>query len=260
MRHPDMFNCCGKTAVVTGGAGLYGYAISEALCEIGANVVVASRSDMEFNNKCAELKEKYSICHFKLDISCEESINRFFDRINNDLAGIDILVNNAVTPCGKSLDNTEYSEWDKALHGNVLSLFIMCQKAVEGMKRKKNGAIINISSIWGIVSPDYGIYEEAGMSPNPIAYSFIKGGVNMFTRSLASAVAVDGIRVNSISPGGIADNTDTEFYRNAYQKKVPMGRWANPNDIKGAVIYLASEASSYVTGTNLVVDGGYTIR
>ena len=98
------------------------------------------------------------------------------------------------------------------------------------------------------------------MPPNPIAYSFIKGGLNMFTRSLASAAAPSGIRVNCISPGGIADDSDTDFYRDVYRQKTLLGRWAQPEDIKGAVIYLASDASAYVTGANLVIDGGYTIR
>ena len=246
--------------MVTGGAGLYGYAVSEALCEIGATVVVASRSDDAFKEKCAGLAKDYPIYHYKLDLTSEESIGSLVGAVNDDHGRIDILVNNAVTPFGRSLEDTSAEEWKKALEGNVLSLLLLCQKAAAGMAERGGGAILNISSIFGTVAPDYELYREAGMSPNPILYSLVKGGVNMFTRSLASYLAPAGVRVNCISPGGIADETDTELYRTAYTRKTPLGRWAEPEDIKGAVMYLASDASRYVTGANVVVDGGYTIR
>ena len=260
MKYCEMFDCTGRIAIVTGGAGLYGHAISEALCQAGATVIVASRSDKVFNERFTDMKKIHPIYHYKLDLTDVESMKSFVDKAVRDFGGMDILVNNAVTPFGRSIDDTSAFEWTEALNGNVLSLFLLCQMAANDMRKRKKGVIINISSIWGSVAPDYGLYTQANMSPNPIAYSFIKGGINMFTRSLASFLAPDGIRVNCISPGGIADETDTEYYRRAYASKTPLGRWAEPEDIKGAVIYLASDASNYVTGENIMVDGGYTIR
>lgn len=256
-----LFGLTGKIAVVTGGAGLYGYAISEALCEAGATVIVASRSDGAFMEKCAGLVGRYPIFHRRLDMTDPGSVGALIAGIREEYGRLDILVNNAVTtPFGKSLHDTEPADWTSCFENNAVSLLTLCQRAADVMREQKSGVILNISSIWGTVSPDYGAYAEAGQSPNPIAYSFLKGGVNMLTRALASQLAPYGIRVNAVSPGGIADDTDTEIYREIYRKKTPLGRWAEPEDIKGAIVYLCSDAASYVTGENLVIDGGYTIR
>lgn len=256
----EQFQCAGKIAVVTGGAGLYGYAISEALCEAGATVIVASRSDAVFQEKCAGLKERYPIVHERLDLMEEESITQFVQRVTGQYGRIDILVNNAVTPFGGVLETTAAEQWERAMRGNGVAVLSLCQKVAQGMKERRSGVILNISSIWGQVAPDYQAYFDAEMPANPIAYSFLKGGINMLTKALCSYLSPYGIRVNAISPGGIADDTDAESYREVYRKKTPLGRWAQPDDIKGAVIYLCSDASSYVTGANLMIDGGYSAR
>lgn len=261
MELEKLFGLGGRVAIVTGGAGLYGRAISEGLCEAGATVIVASRSEAGFNESCAALAKKYPIRHMKLDIKDDASVAELISGVESEYGKIDILVNNAVTPpFARSIADSSGDDWRAAFSGNAASMLVMSREAAAGMVQRKSGVIINISSIWGIVAPDYGAYEIAKQSPNPIAYGFIKGGVNMFTRSLASQLAPHGVRVNAISPGGIADDTDTEVYRKIYLGKVPLGRWAQPEDIKGAVVYLASDSASYVTGENIVIDGGYTIR
>ena len=148
MGNLDLFSCSGKTAIVTGGAGLYGYAISEALCEAGADVIVASRSDALFKEKCADLKKRCSICHYKLDLTDEAAINSFFDRVNADFSGADILVNNAVTPFGRSIDNTTRGEWEAAFAGNAISLMMIVSKSHgshgEEEKRSNNKHIVHL--------------------------------------------------------------------------------------------------------------------
>ena len=259
MKANDLFLLHGRTAVVTGGAGLYGYAITEALAEAGANVIVASRSDALFNEKCADLASKYIVSHEKLDITESSSIDATLDKINIRYGKLDILINNAITPpFGRDVLSSNDDDWAGALSGNLLSLMQICRKAADLMLEHKSGCIVNISSIWGQVAPDYTAYQEAKMQANPIAYSVVKGGMNMFTKALASQLGPHGIRVNCISPGGIADDSDTETYRAIYKRKTPLDRWAEPEDIKGAVLYFASDASAYVTGQNLTVDGGYT--
>lgn len=255
------FTCEGKVAIVTGGAGLYGWAITEALAGAGATVVVASRSREAFLEKHSSLPAGPKVIHMTLDMTCAESIDELIAKVEADFGGIDILVNNAMTPpFGGSLDDTPMEAWKSALANNGASLLTMSQKAAEAMKKRGGGAIVNISSIWGVVAPDYEAYSKAEMSPNPIAYSFVKGGINMVTRAMASYLASANIRVNAISPGGIADETDAESYREVYRSKTPLKRWAQPEDIQGAVVFLCSDASKYVTGINLPVDGGYTIR
>lgn len=255
------FCCAGKVAIVTGGAGLYGWAITEALAGVGAIVIVASRSDRTFIEKYPSLPDGAKVFHHILDMTDEKSIESLFTDVASDYGGIDILVNNAMTPpFGGSLDTTPMETWKEALADNGASLLTMSQKAAEAMKKRGGGVILNISSIWGVVAPDYEAYAKAAMSPNPIAYSFVKGGINMVTRAMASYLAPSNIRVNAICPGGIADDTDAQSYREVYKDKTPMKRWAEPEDIRGAVVFLCSDASKYVTGVNLPVDGGYTIR
>lgn len=258
MELEQIFSCQGQVAIVSGGAGLYGFAISHALCQAGATVVVASRSDAAFRQKTKALTSKYPLHHRTLDLCREASIGRLFETVQRDFGRLDIVVNNALTPVGGTLEKTPTEKWTRSMQGNVLGLFLMCRAAGEAMRAQKRGSIINISSIWGSVAPDFATYAETQSSPNPVDYGFIKGGMIMFTRTLASYLGQYNIRVNCIVPGGIHDDSDNEKYIAAYARKVPLRRWAVPDDIKGAIVFLGSNASAYITGTNVVVDGGYT--
>lgn len=252
-----LFSCEGRIAVVSGGAGRYGFAISEALAEAGATVIVASRNDRMFEAKTSQLCRPLRLSHRPLDLTSETSIAALFQGIRADFGRIDILVNNALTPVGGGLAETSVATWMKSAQGNIVSLYAMCREGAAAMEGG-GGSIINISSIWGKVAPDYAAYAEAKSAPNPVDYGFIKGGMIMFTRTLASHLGPQRIRVNCIVPGGVSDETDNAEYVRLYARKVPLGRWAVPEDIKGAVVYLASDASAYVTGSSLTVDGGYT--
>ncbi len=259
MELDKIFSCQGKVAIVSGGAGqLYGSAISEALCQAGATVVVASRSDKLSSKKAAQAGGKCPMGYYRLDLTEEESIQALYQNVKRDFGRVDIVVNSAVSQLGKSLESTPTDVWKRSMQGNILGLYLMCRHAGEIMKEQKSGSIINISSIWGVVAPDLATYEETKSSPSPVDYGFIKGGMVMFTKTLASYLGRHNIRVNCIVPGGISDETDNAEYVAAYTRKVPLGRWAFPEDIKGAIVFLASNASAYVTGTCVTVDGGYT--
>lgn len=258
MELDKLFSCAGKVAIVSGGAGpLYGSAISEALCQAGATVVVASRSNQRFSQKVARAGTKNPMHHRRLDLTEEESIKDLFQNVKKDFGRVDIVVNSALSPMGKTLEGTPSEVWQRSMQGNILGLYLMCRYASEIMQKQKSGNIINISSIWGVVAPDLATYEETKSSPSPVDYGFIKGGMIMFTRTLASYLGRYNIRVNCIVPGGISDETDNAQYIAAYTRKVPLGRWAFPEDIKGAIVFLASNASAYVTGTCVTIDGGY---
>ena len=253
-----LFSCSGRVAIVTGGAGLYGFAISEALAEFGATVVVASREKRLFESKTALLPRPLPLHHRFLDLNDESSIVGLVRTVRAEFGRVDILVNNALTPVGSTLENTSTEQWRRSAQGNIIGHYLICREGVEAMKQTGGGSIINIASIWGVVAPDFSAYAETNSAPNPVDYGYIKGGLLMFTRTLASYLGPHKIRVNSIVPGGVADDTDNPDYVARYTRKVPLGRWARPEDIKGAVVYLASDASAYVTGASIAVDGGYT--
>jgi NAD(P)-dependent dehydrogenase (short-subunit alcohol dehydrogenase family) len=252
----DLFSLKGKTALLTGGAGLYGRQITEALCEAGAEVWIASRN-VEALKKVAD---SLGARAFYLDLASEESIDELIDTIIRESGRIDVLVNNAVTRCACSSWDQPMTIFDKSLRINVSSLFHITRRAVEAMKNNSSGSVINIGSYMGLVGGNPTNYEGTEMAgtPSPI-YFFEKGGMANFTRWAASELGPFNIRVNCVHPGGLANNQPEAFVRN-YCKNTPLGRLAGPNDLKGVIVFLASEASSYITGANIPVDGGYTAR
>ncbi|MCD6231082.1 SDR family oxidoreductase [Candidatus Aerophobetes bacterium] len=254
----ELFSLKGKVALVTGGAGLYGVTISTALGEAGASVVIASRNLNRCEKVAKDLRSKnLDVVAMPLDLSIKDSIIALKDRIVNTYGKIDILFNNAVARKGGSMDIMTAEEWEEPMKVNSTGLFLCSKIFIEEMVKQKSGSVINISSIYGIVGPDFSIYGNTGMT-NPANYSFAKGGMIAFTRYLATYYAKYNIRVNCISPGGLFTNQPKEFVDN-YIKRTPLGRMANEDDLKGAAVFLASDASSYITGHNLVVDGGWTI-
>jgi NAD(P)-dependent dehydrogenase (short-subunit alcohol dehydrogenase family) len=255
---PELFRLDGKVALVTGGAGIYGGHIVRALAEAGAHVVVASR---ELSN-CEALagamrSEQLKVEAAKLDLASEDSLRALRDGLIARHRRLDVLVNNAVARAGGDLRHATAAEWDSAMKVNSTGLFLSCQLFSEPMQQQRSGSIINIASIYGMVGPDFSIYEGTELS-NPINYAFAKGGMINLTRYLASFLAPQNIRVNCLSPGGFCTpETPKEFVPN-YVRRTPLGRMAEADDIKGPVVFLASDASQYVTGQNLAVDGGWT--
>lgn len=171
---------------------------------------------------------------------------------------LDVLFNNAVAVQGAMLCEHSPKDWAGAMTANSTALYRMGRVFGEMMARQRGGSIVNIASIYGMVSPDFRIYEGHEEMTNPPSYGFAKAGMIQLTRYLAVHFAAQGVRVNSISPGGLFSESMPLRFVAEYSKRTPLGRMAGANDLKGAAVFLASDASAYVTGQNLVVDGGYT--
>jgi NAD(P)-dependent dehydrogenase (short-subunit alcohol dehydrogenase family) len=254
----DRFSLSGKVALVTAGAGpLFGKSISEALAEAGATLITASRSE-ERNLAFAEemCKKGYDAHGSAVDITDLASIERLRSSVIEKFGHIDILVNNALARVGGDLETQTPKEWTYSAEGDMVGLFALCKTFLQPMLDRGKGNIINISSIYGVVASDPTLYQGTEMQ-HPPHYDFVKAGMVNFTRYLASTYGKRGIRANCISPGGYLDNQPEPFVQ-AYSQRVPIGRMLSNEDIKGAVVFLASDASEYVLGANLMVDGGWT--
>ncbi|MBI2050328.1 MAG: SDR family oxidoreductase [Parcubacteria group bacterium] len=253
----DLYSLQGKCAVVIGGAGKIGLPISEALAEAGANVCVASKSKERCDDAAGRLKAQGLIAEgFAMDQSDEASVVSCLQEVTKKFKTPDILVNCAVErPMKKFFDDT-VENWDRSMAVNARGLFITCRAFARAMK-EKGGSIINVSSIYGLVAPDQNVYQRTDLQTEP-DYPYHKGGMIMFSKYLASLLAKDGIRVNCIAPGGLFNNQSERFVEQ-YTKKVPLGRMAEADDIKGVVVFLASDASRYISGAVIPVDGGFTI-
>ena len=264
----ELFSLKNKVAIVTGAMGLIGKEHCKALSEAGANVVVADL-DKTLVTEYANTLQTESLGIY-LDVTNKESIIDAKNKIIEKFGRIDILVNNAAindmfenpkaaTEQSK-FENYPLELWQKSVAVNLTGVFLCSQVFGFEMAKQKKGSIINIASTYGIVAPDQTLYQKEDGTQNfykPPAYSATKGGVLMFTKYLAAYWGKDGVRVNSLSPGGVENNQD-EFFVKKYSSKTLLGRMAQPNDYKGALIFLASDASSYMTGSNLIVDGGWT--
>lgn len=257
----NLFDLSGKVAVITGGAGLLGKAFASGFASHGADVWIADidprRSKAVQRN--LRLEGLQANCIF-LDIADRSSITQCIAKILTTSKRIDIWVNNAYPQTRdwkRPFEKVSTSSWRKTIDQHLNGYCFCCQEIAKAMKKQKGGVIINIASIYGVVGPDFSIYEGTPMTM-PAAYSAIKGGIINFTRYLACYYGPYGIRVNSISPGGVL-NGQSESFVKRYSQKTPLRRMAKPEDIVGALIYLASDVSSYVTGHNLIVDGGWTI-
>ncbi len=252
-----LFDLTGKVALVAGGAGKYGQPITEGLAEAGATVIIASRNE----EKCRKVAEDFQAKELRvfgmhLDQSEENSAQQLLKRIRKDFKTPEILVNNAVWRPMKNFYHSDVSLWDESMAVNARGLFIMCRVFGDAMAEERRGSIINIASVYGVVAPDMKIYEGTNMGTEP-DYPYTKGGMIMYTKYLASYYGKFGVRVNCISPGGLFANQPEPFL-SRYVAKTLLGRMAEYHDIKGPVVFLASDASSYVTGINLIVDGGFT--
>lgn len=264
----ELFSLKNKTAIVTGALGLIGKEHCRALSEASANVVVADINEKD----CVEFAktlETESI-GVTIDVTEPDSIKKLRDKVLAKFGHIDVLVNNAAindmfeNPKAASeqskFENYPLDLWQKSIDVNLTGVFLCSQILGTVMAKQKSGSIINIASTYGITAPDQSLYiKEDGTQSfyKPPAYSATKGAVIMFTKYLAAYWGKDNVRVNTLTPGGV-ENSQDEFFVKKYSEKTPLGRMANSTDYKGALIFLASDASSYMTGANLVVDGGWT--
>jgi NAD(P)-dependent dehydrogenase (short-subunit alcohol dehydrogenase family) len=252
----ERFKLDGKTALVTGGAGLYGRQITEALAQAGARTYIASRNRDQSERLASELREdRLNVNSLTLDQSNETSIKELKNTLLEDAERIDVLVNNAVLRPVKDW-NCSADDFSKSMQVNATGLFLMTRTFGELMAEQGGGSIINIGSIQGHVGPDFSLYEGLGWETPP-DYFFHKGGMLNFTRFAAAKLGPRNVRVNIISPGGFYVDQDPRFVAR-YEEKTMLGRMANSTDLQGAVVFFASDASAYITGANLLVDGGYT--
>lgn len=265
----DTFSLEGKVAVVTGGLGLLGMEHCHALSEAGAEVIVADLKE----NICREFADTLHPVSrgMFLDVTEADSVKGFLQRVMEEFGQVDILVNNAgvndmfenpvLSGELSRFENYPLQMWKKTMDVNVTGVFL-CSQIIGGqMARQGSGSIINIASIYGVVAPDQSIYRkptgEQQFYKSP-AYPASKGAVISFTRFLASYWGGSGVRVNALSPGGVENSQARHFVAN-YSRKTPLQRMAKKSDYRGAVVFLASDASSYMTGANLVVDGGLVV-
>ncbi|MBT6113664.1 MAG: SDR family oxidoreductase [Candidatus Marinimicrobia bacterium] len=266
----------GKNVVITGGAGFLGSHFAEGVAEMGGVPILV---DLDKNNteKATNLliKKGHSAFGYSLDICNQKQVKDTFLSIVYDHSQIDCLINGAAFAM-KNLQGggdeffapfEDYllSNWQMSINVNLTGTFLITQIVGKHMKDIRKGSIINIASDVAIISPDHRIYEADarinydGVDFNtPAAYSVSKAGILAFTRYLATYWARDGIRVNSISPAGVFRDQDSKFVE-MLSSRIPLGRMANPEELKGPIVFLCSDASSYITGSNLVVDGGRTI-
>lgn len=244
-----MFSIKQKLIVVTGGNGLLGKQIVNRLRKADAIVIAA---DITFD-------KDPNPNNIFIDISSEESVITVVQELVYKYGKIDGWVNNAyprTNDWGNKMEDFPFDSWRKNVDLHLNGYYLCCKIALEQMKQQRSGSLINMSSIYGIVGPDFTVYEGTEMT-NAVAYSAIKGGLVNLSRYLASYFGSYQVRVNCISPGGIYDRQNETFLKN-YNKKVPLKRMGNPEDIAAAVHFLLSDDAAYVTGHNLIVDGGWT--
>jgi len=275
MNSLELFSLKNKVAIVTGALGLIGKNHCEALSEAGANVVVCDLDETKCKNFASTLPTK-SI-GVGVDITDKLSVENLRDKTLTEFGKIDVLVNNAAindmfVPKDSFGDNPQAAAeqsmfenyplemWQKSLDVNVTGAFLCSQIIGTVMAKSAKGSIINVASTYGMVGPDQSIYKKPDGSQSfykSPAYPATKGAIINFTRFLAAYWGNKGVRVNTLTPGGVENNQD-EYFINNYSAKTPIGRMAYPTDYKGAIVFLSSDASDYMTGANLVVDGGWT--
>ena len=257
----DSFKLDGKVAVVTGGAGNYGFQVVEALAEAGATVFVASRNRERNEKRMRPLIERgYDVSVLEVNLEDEASILSLCDEIYEREGRVDVLVNNAVMRAMNGYTDTADS-FTRSMIANATGLFVISRAFGDRMARSGGGSIINIGSYMGILGPDYTLYEGTDMCPNGAVpdYFFHKGGITNYTRFLASHYGYGLVRANCVELGGLFNNQN-ELFVERYSKKTPLGRMANETDLKGIIVYLASDASLYMTGAIIPLDGGYSVK
>ena len=258
MRLQELFDLNGKVAVVTGGSIGLGKQMAEALAEAKASVVLAARKVERCEEEAAAIKDKFKVeaMAIRCDVSDPEQVRSLMQQTVERLGRLDVLVNNAGITWGAPAEDYPLEKWRQILDVNLTGSFIAAKEAAHIMKERGGGSIINLASIAGFVGIRPGLMDA-------VAYNASKGGIVVLTRDLAVKWAPYGIRVNAIAPGWVPTHMSSALLERRGQQmldQIPLGRFGGDDDLKGAIVYLASQASSYVTGHILSVDGGWVVH
>jgi len=268
----EIFDLTSRTALISGGAGKMGQQFAAILSSAGCNVAITDIN----GDYCAEVAEKLSknsrgkVIGFKADFYEEQEVVDVFAAARKELGLIDIFIHN-VMPKPENyyakLEDYKMETWNRVVGASLAGAFLGAREAAKDMKTKGAGSIVFTASTYGVVGPDQRIYKDCSAKNNiygakealnqPACYSTSKGGLISLARHLASSWGKDGIRVNCLTPGGVFDGQEEAFHK-AYNERTPLDRMAVWTDYNGAILFLASDASRYMTGANLVVDGGWT--
>ena len=261
----EMMSLDGRRALITGGAGAIGQKIAETIAELGGDLVLVDKPSTSCEQLLHSLQDRWHtrVEYIECDLEKESDRKKLVKQVSRDNGQLDILINNAAFVGANNLDGwvAEFQQqsldtWRRALEVNLTAVFELSQGLAPELKKKGKGSIINIASIYGVVAPDYELYRGTSMG-NPAAYAASKGGLLQLTRWLATTLA-PSVRVNAISPGGVERKQPSQFI-DRYVKRTPLRRMAMEDDFKGVIALLASDSGSYITGQNLVVDGGWSI-
>ncbi len=271
----ELFDLNGKVAVITGGAGLLGEKHAEALAEFGSTIALLDINEEKLKTVSRNISKKFNnkILEIKCDITQKNQIEKVKEDLLKEFGGIDILINNAaIDPkvvnnrADIPFDRLEYftlAQWEKEISVGLTGAFLCSQVFGSQMAKQGDGVIINISSDLGIIAPDQRLYKKEGVSEKkqpvkPVTYSVIKHGLIGLTKYISTYWAAKGIRVNTLCPSGVYTNQPNEFVKRL-SDLIPLGRMAEKDEYKAAIVFLASDASSYMNGATLVLDGGRSV-
>lgn len=271
----EQFSLKNKIIIVTGGAGLLGEMHAEAILEAEGTPIILDMNQERIDEVVHRLKDKYKkeLSGYICDITKKEKIEEILNIVLKNYGRLDGLVNNAANnpKIGKDqnsktlerFENMSLDFWNKDIEVGLTGTFLCCQVFGNYMASKKTGVILNFASDLAVIAPDQRLYRQEGLAEDsqpvkPVTYSVVKTGVLGLTRYLSTYWAENNVRVNSISPGGVFNGQD-EVFLGRVSERIPLGRMANRDEYKSSVVYLLSEASSYMTGANLVIDGGRSV-
>ena len=258
----DLMDLTGRVALITGGTGHIGRAVCQSLAENGCRLAILDRGSLgpEWPGFVSSLGVE--VKYFDVDLEDEGATRAAVRTVVDGFGRLDVLVNNAAFVASNALDGwattfaqQDVTTWRRALEVNLTACMVICQEAAPALATRGVGCIINVGSIYGMLGPDWGLYEGTPMG-NPAAYAVSKGGLIQLTRWLATTLA-PAVRVNSVSPGGVARGQQVDFIKR-YVSRTPLGRMATEEDLKGIIALLASDASAYLTGQNIMIDGGWS--
>lgn len=256
------FNLDYKTVLITGGYGFLGKAISESLLFHGAHVYILGRDKEKFLETFKEINDKSNLFFEYCDVSSTDNIKNTFKKISDKTGKIDVLINNAFYSKGQSPEIMTDEEWETGIDGTLSNVFRCIRESIPYFKKNMGGKIINVASMYGVVAPQFEVYDEFPQFLNPPHYGAAKAGIIQLTKYYASYLGNLGINVNTVTPGPFPSKSVQKNvgFVDELKKKTCLNKIGSPEDLAGAFVFLASEASNFITGQNIIIDGGWTIK